>query len=522
MDTSTSSSSDDESIVVNKKTSKKVVIKRPKKVEKKKNVSIKSKSKKQTRSKNTNIRQKSQNTYGLDGTYWSLTPPSNSITKPVINYSKLNGDDSSSEDSISTVSKNSSSDDDDILYENKTFVTCRNSSDGFYLCQILQDVYKHTKKISIRWCSVIGEKGDDTEISIRTRFNLTYMDKLDPCTILYIIPNIIHHEDDTLALKKQDIVETKRLLQKSIHGESLSSDDMMDLSTEHSSPKKKSANHIHFKSNSEESNSSASSTESVPTNKKRKIRSNTKKSRKQPPKKRVRKTPVKRTTDVSESSDNDENEDDTPKKKKTKKPVRVRKTQLFKVHSNSTLEENSAVKVYDKEPFFEDNLSVPFISSFVQSKLAIRAVLLNDTKLLKSLIDDVDHVCSVHVNRGLYNDLTPLHYAIKNNNIEMVKILLDDIKTPKKNRCPFPTVSMVTQSTGSANVHTFGFRTAQLMASRGAKEGNNALDKERMTSQRLENNIELIQYAMKNNCSREIYELLFKLFKNTVRIHISY
>ncbi|CAF3795485.1 unnamed protein product [Adineta steineri] len=515
MDTSTSSSSDDESIVVNKKTSKKVVIKRPKKVEKKKNVSIKSKSKKQTRSKNTNIRQKSQNTYGLDGTYWNLTPPSNSITKPVINYSKLNGDDSSSEDSISTVSKNSSSDDDDILYENETFVTCRNPSDGFYLCQILQDVYKHTKKISIRWCSVIGEKGDDTEISIRTRFNLTYMDKLDPCTILYIIPNIIHHEDDTLALKKQDIVETKRLLQKSIHGESLSSDDMMDLSTEHSSSKKKSEKHIHFKSNSEESNSSASSTESVPTNKKRKIRSNTKKSRKQPPKKRVRKTPVKRTTDASESSDNDENEDDTPKKKKTKKPVRVRKTQLFKVHSNSTLEENSAVKVYDKEPFFEDNLSVPFISSFVQSKLAIRAVLLDDTKLLKSLIDDVDHVCSVHVNRGLYNDLTPLHYAIKNNNIEMVKILLDDIKTPKKNRCPFPTVSMVTQSTGSANVHTFGFRTAQLMASRGAKEGNNALDKERMISQRFENDIELIQYAMKNNCSREIYELLFKLFKNT-------
>ena len=30
----------------------------------------------------------------------------------------------------------------------------------------------------------------------------------------------------------------------------------------------------------------------------------------------------------------------------------------------------------------------------------------------------------------------------------MVKILLDDIKSPKKNRCPFPTVSMIRQSTG--------------------------------------------------------------------------
>jgi hypothetical protein len=41
------------------------------------------------------------------------------------------------------------------------------------------------------------------------------------------------------------------------------------------------------------------------------------------------------------------------------------------------------------------SLTVPFISSYVQSKLAIRAVLLNDSKLLKSLINDIDHVCSV-------------------------------------------------------------------------------------------------------------------------------
>jgi hypothetical protein len=30
----------------------------------------------------------------------------------------------------------------------------------------------------------------------------------------------------------------------------------------------------------------------------------------------------------------------------------------------------------------------------------------------------------------------------------MLKILLEDIKSPKKDRCPFPTVAMTTQSTG--------------------------------------------------------------------------
>lgn len=40
-------------------------------------------------------------------------------------------------------------------------------------------------------------------------------------------------------------------------------------------------------------------------------------------------------------------------------------------------------------------IPVPFISSMVQGKLAIRAVLTHDEKLLQSLIQDVKRVCSV-------------------------------------------------------------------------------------------------------------------------------
>lgn len=43
------------------------------------------------------------------------------------------------------------------------------------------------------------------------------------------------------------------------------------------------------------------------------------------------------------------------------------------------------------------SLPVPFISSSVQSKLAIRAVILNNATLLQDLIDDTDHVCSVKI-----------------------------------------------------------------------------------------------------------------------------
>ncbi|CAF3964350.1 unnamed protein product [Rotaria sp. Silwood2] len=500
---------------------------------------------------------------GLDGKYWNDVESDRHANGGVINYRKLDdGDmsfsssDSSSEDTANTLSKSSSSssspssssdDDDDndnnnLLYPNKTFITCRSPSDSFYLCQVLQDVDTDTKKIRIRWCSIVGGNDDNTKIGTNTHFKFDYMDKLDPDTILTSISNVIYHDDDnTISLKKEDIVETKRLLEKSIRGESFSSDDMMDLSTEHI-VKKKISSHIHFESNSESESSSSSGSQSSTTisttNRKRKRTSNKPKYRKQPAKKRARKASdssddavyqrrpansrVKITSHLIKrrqkkaSSEKSDNVDETSKsKKKAKKSTTIRKAQLFKVHSNRSLKENTAVTKYNKEPFFEDNLPVPFISSFIQSKLAIRAVIINDSKLLKSLINDVHRVASVHVTRGLYNDLSALHYGIKNNNINMVKILLDDIKSAKKNRCPFPTVSMTRQSTGRANIHTFGFRTATIMASRGAKEGNNALNKDNTNSIQCVNGSEIISYALKNNCSNEIYDLLCKAFEHT-------
>jgi len=207
-----------------------------------------------------------------------------------------------------------SDNDDNLLYENGTFITCRNAFDSFYLCQVLQNVYTDTKTINIRWCSPVDENGDDTKINTKTKFKFVYKDKLDPNTILMNIPDIIYHKnDDTVSLKKQHIVDTKRLLEKSIRDKSLSSDDMMDLSTEHqcTSSKKKQPAHIHFPSSGENDSSSSSESPVQISSKsiKRKKVLDKKKSRKQPAKKR------QRTKDISELSDN-ENEPVKPKKKR--------------------------------------------------------------------------------------------------------------------------------------------------------------------------------------------------------------
>lgn len=186
----------------------------------------------------------------------------------------------------------------DLLYQKGTFVTCRSASDTFYLCQVLQDVYAKTKSIRIRWCVVLGEDGDDTQISIKTLFQLDYMDHLDPETILLDIPDPIIHDDDTISLKKQHIVDTKRLLEKSIHNELSSPDDMMDLSTEHppKTRKKKTANHLRFDSD-DESDQSASSASTIPITSKSNKRKKVAKEKKTPRKPAKRQRRTKNVTD---------------------------------------------------------------------------------------------------------------------------------------------------------------------------------------------------------------------------------
>ncbi|CAF1343422.1 unnamed protein product [Rotaria magnacalcarata] len=505
-------------------------IKEPVKVSTKTNRKKKSNTKrKQNRPKPRNPSgkpRKKANPTGLNGNYWNVIQYDRHAQATTFGTSQIDKDDDEDDDHdsddtmslsekvsdekfralLTSTSSSSSSSADlrTLLYSNRTFITCRSPEDSFFLCQVLQDVYNDTRKIRIRWCSLVDENGDETKVDENTRFKLDYEDTLDPNTVLTGIGNVARHSDKSISLRKQDIIETKRLLEKSIKGEAISSDEPMDLT-------KETNNTVSEKLESESSIENILPIKMIP--KKRKI--SPENSRKQPLKKRIRNisgeaASVKkrrRTKDI-----NDVTEGEKPVKRAATKPIATTKAQLFKVQSNRLLKENLTITNYRKDPFFEDSLSIPFISSIVQSKLAIRAVLINDSKLLKSLIDDLDHVCSVHVARGLHNDLTAIHYAIKNDNTEMLQILIEDLQKPKKGRCPFPVIAITTQSTGRANIRTLGLRTAKIMAGRGVKEGNNALNKDKMGPFITSNECDIMEYAVKNNCSPEIYDFLVKAF----------
>jgi ankyrin repeat protein len=170
----------------------------------------------------------------------------------------------------------------------------------------------------------------------------------------------------------------------------------------------------------------------------------------------------------------------------------------YKVLSNRLLVENSKVQLLNKDPFFDDEKlmktsDIPFVSPFVQSKWAFKAVLFNDTKLLKSLMSlnneqetaNINNAMSVHVGKCIYTDWIPAQYALYLGNKKMLDLLIDNyIELTKNQKNNFDRVNNMTTmfhrfTTGNQAAFQYtGYHGRRLTESRGAKEGNNAFIKD--------------------------------------------
>ena len=80
------------------------------------------------------------------------------------------------------------------------------------------------------------------------------------------------------------------------------------------------------------------------------------------------------------------------KSKKIKKMIDL-------TNPNRMLRYNPDIEVLDEDPLFEGDEEVPFVSSLAHSKLAIRAVLTDDMKLLTDCKKNTKQVHSIHIKR---------------------------------------------------------------------------------------------------------------------------
>ncbi|CAL1296048.1 unnamed protein product [Larinioides sclopetarius] len=154
---------------------------------------------------------------------------------------------------------------------------------------------------------------------------------------------------------------------------------------------------------------------------------------------------------------------------KAGKPV----TKLKKIAER--LHPNPKVTVFEKDPTFETNIQIPYVSSSAHSKLLIRAILLKDINMLQNLIKDTTQICSLNTYRSVDVQLTPLMYAVLKENHRAIKALLS---VNKKKYCNPPETLLEYQRSGRYNMTMLGHAVKAINACRGGREGNNAFLKD--------------------------------------------
>ncbi len=122
----------------------------------------------------------------------------------------------------------------------------------------------------------------------------------------------------------------------------------------------------------------------------------------------------------------------------------------------------------------------------MQSKLAFKAIHLGDLAMLKRLIDDLEHVPSVHVGKSVCSKWIPAEYALYLENKEALDMLIDnfvsEVKRTDSARIEMPKTMFQKFSGGSYNTRSLGVPfTRKLAESRGVKEGNSAFTKDNQT-----------------------------------------
>ncbi|XP_029642629.1 poly [ADP-ribose] polymerase tankyrase isoform X2 [Octopus sinensis] len=337
-----------------------------------------------------------------------------------------------------------------LLFKKGSFLAVRNSEGTFYVCKAQQIVYRSSKRFRIQWLNV--DQPPDV-------YKLDYLDTTEiECVLCDVKMDRV--EKDTYRLPSSQKRRAEQALKKV-------------LNLERGLPLNEGIE------------------DEEPINKKKKVVESSPK-------------PVKPQSSSKEAK--------VSQKGKAKGEKPGKRKGGGKRKDEQKLKPNPNIEVLEKEPFFETNEPVPFISPHVNGKLAIRAVLLNDMTLLKSLKYGLDYV------RSPKNELTALHYAIQRQYRGFVGYLAEDyFGTTRKSITNKPPVLIDSMGTGWYNPVFLGIHNIRsITLGRGNREGNNALTKD------VDNDAECspekyFEYAVSVGASKEILEILFDTNQNETR-----
>ncbi|XP_006818908.1 poly [ADP-ribose] polymerase tankyrase-like [Saccoglossus kowalevskii] len=403
----------------------------------------------------------------------------------------------------------------EVYYNKGDYLAVRNEAGSYYICQTAHNVYKSTKIFKVRWFEL--ENPPDV-------YGVAYYDTIEMDSVLTDIA-MERRERDKFFLPRKERDRIDLILDKAKQKEEGKLDEqeearilaigMNDINDgylddeegEEDEEMKEDRDYVidDDDEDDEDMDIEESPKPSVSTGR-----------RGRPPK--VRPT-IKAKLVVKGKRGRPPGSKNKSKKKKRGKPGRKpklieKKSKKHKMKEikvkdvNRKLKPNNAIEIVSKDPAFEvrNECDMPEISPLFKCKKAIRAVLTNDMKLLKDLIDDPKNVAGVFVNRSVDLEYDALTYAISQNNQQAVKLLAADIKEPKTDRVELPESLLEAQSTGSYNFLSLGHAVRSISQSRGSREGNNAFTKESGISS--PDSRSYVRFAMEKGVNKAMFNLL--------------
>ena len=184
-----------------------------------------------------------------------------------------------------------------LLFHNKNYLTVRNETGGFFLCQAVEKIYDDSKTCKIQWLEEAGEN----------KYKLGYVDRVDPLTIItkVNVRQLPKTAGNTLyEIVEEDLKKVNDLLEKALKEGGITVEFDSDESSEEEDKAKKALENKEFYDKEEEETKKSERTKKAITS--------DEESEKLKKKKKIRKIEKK-----SESSSQESSEDEKIIKKKS-------------------------------------------------------------------------------------------------------------------------------------------------------------------------------------------------------------
>ncbi|XP_059175605.1 poly [ADP-ribose] polymerase tankyrase-like [Physella acuta] len=314
------------------------------------------------------------------------------------------------------------------------------NANEFYLCRTWSNVYNYSREVKINWLTQ-GKKG------IANTYKITYRDTIDPACILLEV-SLNQLSSVTYQLPPDQLTEIQKLLKlaQDVETGKASLADVDDDVEE-----------VHFIE--------------------------------EPVVKRARlqKTPSQRASDKIKRNARKKISSSSGTKKLAKvkcaqasKTERKRKSAPKKV-ADLELHPRPDIKVLELDPLFESREPMPYISKVANSRLVFRAIYLKDNKLLTKLLKDGNKIYQLYP-KSLDNPHTPYHAAAQVQDMAVFQTILQEVcgtKFSERRSHNREDKTMINKlNTGNYNRRSLGIHfIRKITASRGSREGNNALTK---------------------------------------------